>query len=191
MLYRQEQTNLDGFDLLSRSSRARYRRLLLPTRYAEARLDSRSGLLGRSRPRRYRLPLLHPLRRFLGPSRFHAFASLRCTFGTIVVFLAFRRAIRDLGRFALWAYFFLATASHGLLDGMTDGGLGVVFFSPFNNTRYFLPWRPIRVSPIGVTHFFSHRGLEVVQSELLWIWLPATMLVFSAWLIRHRAKPST
>jgi inner membrane protein len=116
------------------------------------------------------------------------FAALLASF---VVLVAFRQALLGLSRFALLTYFFLATASHGFFDAMIDGGLGVAFFSPFNNTRYFLPWRPIRVSPIGVSHFFSHRGLEVVQSELLWIWLPAALLVVSAWLIRRRAAPST
>jgi inner membrane protein len=91
---------------------------------------------------------------------------------------------------SLWSYFFLATASHGLLDAMTDGGLGVAFFSPFNNARYFLPWRPIRVSPIGVSRFFTDRGLEVLKSELFWIWLPAALLVASAWLIRLRSARS-
>jgi inner membrane protein len=106
------------------------------------------------------------------------------------VLVAFRRGELGLRRFSLWAYLFLATASHGLLDAMTDGGLGIAFFSPFNNTRYFLPWTPIRVSPIGVSRFFSPRGLEVVRSELLWIWLPATLLLVSAWLIRRRATVS-
>jgi inner membrane protein len=110
---------------------------------------------------------------------------------SVVVLLAFRQAVPGLSRLALWTYFFLATASHGLLDAMTDGGLGVAFFSPFNNNRYFLPWRPIRVSPIGVTRFFTHRGLEVVQSELLWIWLPAALLLSSAWLIRRQAASHT
>jgi inner membrane protein len=109
---------------------------------------------------------------------------------SLVVLLAFRQAISDLSRIALWSYFFLATASHGLLDAMTDGGLGVAFFSPFNNTRYFLPWRPIRVSPIGITRFFTHRGLEVIQSELLWIWLPSALLIFAAFLIRRWLAPS-
>ena len=108
---------------------------------------------------------------------------------TLALLLTFRQAVPGLNRFALWAYFFLATASHGLLDAMTDGGLGVAFFSPFNNTRYFLPWTPIRVSPIGVTRFFSHRGLEVVQSELLWIWLPSALLILSTLLIRRRVAP--
>jgi inner membrane protein len=70
---------------------------------------------------------------------------------------------------------------------MTDGGLGVAFFSPFNNTRYFLPWTPIRVSPIGIGRFFGPRGLEVVRSELLWIWLPAAILIISFWILRRRA----
>jgi inner membrane protein len=109
---------------------------------------------------------------------------------SIVVQLAFREGVPGLGRLALWTYFFVATASHGLLDAMTDGGLGVAFFSPFNNTRYFLPWRPIRVSPIGVERFFTHSGLAVIQSELLWIWLPAGLLVVLAGLIRQRVAPS-
>jgi hypothetical protein len=50
---------------------------------------------------------------------------------------------------------------------MTDGGLGVAFFAPFHNERYFFPWRPIAVSPIGMG-FFSERGLEVIISELHW-----------------------
>ena len=71
---------------------------------------------------------------------------------------------------------FLSAASHGLLDAMTTGGLGVAFFSPFSNERYFLPWRVILVSPIGVSAFFSGRGLRVLQSELLWIWIPCAAL---------------
>ena len=39
-------------------------------------------------------------------------------------------------------HFSLVTASHGVLDAMTDGGLGIAFFSPFDNGRYFLPWNP-------------------------------------------------
>lgn len=103
-----------------------------------------------------------------------------------IVTLGFREATPGLSRFSLWAYFFLATASHGLLDAMTDGGLGVAFFSPFDNHRYFLPWSPIRVSPIGVGRFFSDRGLIVLQSELLWIWLPAALFAVGVWFIRRR-----
>jgi len=110
---------------------------------------------------------------------------------SIVMLTGFRRAAPGLSQLPMWIYFFLATASHGLLDAMTDGGLGVAFFSPFDNHRYFLPWTPIRVSPIGVGRFFTDRGLVVLQSEFLWIWVPAALLAFSAWLIRRRVALST
>jgi inner membrane protein len=58
---------------------------------------------------------------------------------------------------------------------MTDGGLGIAFFAPFDNTRYFFPFRPIEVSPIGLA-FFSGRGLDVIWSELLWVCIPATII---------------
>ena len=108
-----------------------------------------------------------------------------------VMLPAFRQASPGLDRLPMWIYFFLATASHGFLDAMTDGGLGVAFFSPFDNHRYFLPWTPIRVSPIGVGRLFTHRGLAVLQSEILWIWLPAALLALLFWLMRRRAAPST
>jgi inner membrane protein len=59
---------------------------------------------------------------------------------------------------------------------MTNGGLGVAFFAPFQNDRYFFPWRPIQVSPIGVASFFSEWGLRVVRSELQWVWLPSAII---------------
>src|ERR1700752_4793886 len=36
-------------------------------------------------------------------------------------------------RFWLAAYFAAITASHALLDALTDGGLGVALFAPFSN----------------------------------------------------------
>ena len=69
----------------------------------------------------------------------------------------------------LVVHFSLVTASHGFLDALTDGGLGVAFFAPFETSRYFFPWTPVKVSPIGITSFFSEWGMQVVVSELLWI----------------------
>ncbi len=71
----------------------------------------------------------------------------------------------------------LSTVSHPLLDGMTSGGHGVAFFSPFNNGRYFLPWRPIKVSPLGASRFFSEWGWKVIKSEALYIGLPCLILL--------------
>jgi inner membrane protein len=105
---------------------------------------------------------------------------------TAVVLLGFRSGLPNMSRAALWTYLFLATASHGALDAMTDGGLGVAFFSPFDNRRYFLPWRPIHVSPIGFARFLTARGIAVLESEFLWIWVPSALLIASAWLLRRR-----
>lgn len=104
------------------------------------------------------------------------------------VLACFFREAPGVNRGVLWMYFFLATASHGLLDAMTNGGLGVAFLSPFDNARYFFRWRPILVSPISVTRFFSDRGIGVLQSELLWIWIPAGALAVVAFAIRTAAQ---
>jgi len=74
---------------------------------------------------------------------------------------------------------FLATISHAVLDAMTTGGLGVGFFIPFENTRYFFGFRPIQVSPIGISKFFSEWGMRVILSELLWIGIPCGVVLLS------------
>lgn len=71
---------------------------------------------------------------------------------------------------------FLAAASHGLLDMFTDGGRGVALLWPLSGERFFAPFRPIEVSPIGIASIFSARGLSVFTSEALCIWLPCAML---------------
>lgn len=79
-------------------------------------------------------------------------------------------------RVTVFVFLCLSTLSHGLLDAMTNGGSGVAFFAPLHNTRYFLPWRPLLVSPISAGRFFSVRGLHVLQSELQWVWVPAAAM---------------
>ena len=104
----------------------------------------------------------------------------------VAMIVAFRRCVPNIDRVPLTVYLFLAAASHGVLDAMTNGGLGVAFFSPFDNTRYFLPWRPIRVSPIALGRFFSARGYLILQSEFLWIWLPAGLFALVVLVMRRR-----
>ena len=83
---------------------------------------------------------------------------------------------------------FVSTLSHGVLDAMTTGGLGVAFFSPFSNERFFLPWRVIEVSPIGVSRFFSVRGLEILASEVVTVWLPCLLLAVAGALVRRLSQ---
>ena len=69
----------------------------------------------------------------------------------------------------------MVIASHGLLDTMTDGGLGIALLWPFTNARYFAPWRPIPVAPIGA-RLFSPYGIQLMVYEsvlFLPVWLVA------------------
>ena len=68
------------------------------------------------------------------------------------------------GRTALLAS--VAVASHGLLDTLTDGGLGCALLWPFDLTRYFAPWQPLPVAPIGAG-MLSPYGAIVVLAELV------------------------
>jgi inner membrane protein len=76
-------------------------------------------------------------------------------------------------------FFFLVGSSHGILDAMTDGGLGIALLSPFDNHRYFYPWTPIVVFPIGLRGFFSHWGLMVMISEITYVWTPLLICLFA------------
>lgn len=60
----------------------------------------------------------------------------------------------------------LVLISHPLLDTMTDGGLGCALWWPFDLSRYFAPWRPIPVAPIGL-HLATAEGARVVLTELV------------------------
>ncbi|HYX53979.1 MAG TPA: metal-dependent hydrolase [Candidatus Limnocylindrales bacterium] len=108
----------------------------------------------------------------------------------VAVVLAFVLAVKASERVRTGLLLFVVTASHGVLDAFTDGGLGVAFFSPFDRTRYFFPWTPISVSPIGLTRIFSGYGVQVFWTELIWVWLPVLLVAFVMARYR-RATPAT
>jgi inner membrane protein len=71
-------------------------------------------------------------------------------------------------------------ATHGPLDMLTDGGLGVALFWPIDSQRYFFPWTPIPVAPIGAG-MISARGLYVVITELIYF---SPLLLAVLWIRR-------
>jgi inner membrane protein len=83
----------------------------------------------------------------------------------------------------LWGFFFVVMASHGVLDAFTNGGMGIALLAPFDPTRYFFPWQPIQVAPIGMG-FFSRWGLHALFTEFLWVWIPTAALVALTWVYR-------
>ena len=86
--------------------------------------------------------------------------------------------------------FFIIVSVHCVLDAMTDGGLGIGLFIPFDNSRYFLPWQPIEVSPIGISQFFSNWGLRVLKNEFMILILPSIILALSVKFVRSKADES-
>lgn len=110
--------------------------------------------------------------------------------GILITLLFYRPSFKSRTYWIYASFFSLSTASHAVLDAMTTGGLGVAFFAPFDNERYFFPFRPIQVSPIGVKNFFSEAGWQVIQSELLWIGLPGMLLILAARAIKRRKRTS-
>lgn len=89
----------------------------------------------------------------------------------------------------LWGFYFVVTASHGILDALTNGGHNIAFFWPFDpDRRVALPleWRPIQVPYIGRAFFSSETSWRVVWTELLWVWLPTALLVGLVWCYRQR-----
>ncbi len=112
-----------------------------------------------------------------------AFAAVTAGIATL---LCFRGAAWRGLRFRIVIFLFAISASHGLLDAMTNGGLGVAFFSPFDDTRYFLPYRPVEVSPIGIDSFFTVRSLRVLWTELVWIAFPWSGLALIVWQVMRR-----
>ena len=128
------------------------------------------------------IPYAHPLGH-RGVTHALAFAAL---LGPFVAFTAFHR---DPQRIRLAVLFTLATASHGILDAMTTGGLGVGFGIPFTSERFFFPFRPIAVSPIGITPFLGARGLAVLANEAIWVGLPTVAFASAAWGWRRIRSP--
>lgn len=112
---------------------------------------------------------------FLGLLACLGASHLRSTRGLAFVFVAF------------------SAASHGVLDMFTNGGHGVALWWPFSNERFFLPWQVIEASPLSLRRVFGPKGLEVLLSEILWVWLPCLSfggVLLVARLVRsHATKP--
>lgn len=120
-----------------------------------------------------------PYESFWGHRGFSHSLVFALLFGLLVTVVMYRKELISKTGLGYILFFALCTASHGLLDGLTTGGRGVAYFSPFNNGRYFLPWRMIRVSPIGIADFFGTWGIRVLKSEFVWIGIPSIIYIFA------------
>jgi inner membrane protein len=127
-----------------------------------------------------------PYSHVIGHRGFFHSLSFSLVLGLLVV-LVFFPDYRTLSRswWLLLIFFFVLTASHGLLDAATNGGLGIALLSPYDNTRYFLSVTPIQVAPIGIKAFLTKRGVSVLLSEFVWVWIPClAMILVARWVVR-------
>ena len=99
-----------------------------------------------------------------------------------VVAAAVAAIMRPANAQLIFAFLFASMASHGILDAFTSGGLGPALLWPFSDARYFAAVTPIRVSPIDVG-FFSARGVLVIVSEALWVWMPVSITALAGWAV--------
>lgn len=131
------------------------------------------------------IPYDHPLG--------HRGLSHSLPFALLVAWWAARLAFPSLppGTAPWWRLFgllALATASHGLLDAMTNGGLGVGFFLPLSSARHFFAFRPLVVSPIGPEALFDDRMVRVLCSEIAYVWIPLAAVQLVALAARKRTS---
>jgi inner membrane protein len=84
------------------------------------------------------------------------------------------------------ALFCLVSVSHGLLDALSNGSIGIAFFSPFDSTRYFFPWQPI--SMVRMKVFLTTWNFSAIRSELFWVWIPSGLVVLIAILVRTMVR---
>lgn len=114
------------------------------------------------------IPYAHPL----GHRGFTHSITFAILWGIIIALL-----LRRQKKHIVFAVIFLSTISHGVLDALTTGGKGVGFLIPFTDERFFLPLKVIKVSPIGISKFFSEWGLRVILSELKYIAIPCILVL--------------
>lgn len=107
----------------------------------------------------------------------------------LVMFAAFREIKSGTKQwFQYLVFFFLIALSHPILDAFTNGGLGVGLLIPLTNERFFAPFRPIEVSPIGIKRFLDGSAFVVLFSEFLWVWIPFLVIYSIKFLIRKFSK---
>lgn len=119
----------------------------------------------------------------------HRGASHSAAFALLLGLLALACApVLHATRVAAFVFVALSALSHAVLDMFTNGGLGVAMWWPISAERLFASWRVIEVSPIGISRFLTERGLAVLQSEFVWVWLPSIAICALIFFLRRKAS---
>lgn len=90
----------------------------------------------------------------------------------ILAFAFFRRQF-----LRVFAFLAAAGASHGILDAMTAGDLGVAFFWPVTPARFHFPFALVASCPVGVNEWLGPWGLLTIVNEGLYVIIPIALVV--------------
>jgi inner membrane protein len=136
-----------------------------------------------------------PYSSFWGHRGFFHSLFFSCVLGTVTGFILVWAGSRKWKQGLLYAGFLsFVTALHGILDAFTNRGLGIALLSPFIEKRYFSPFTPIKVSPIGIKSFLDGRSIDILVNEILWVWVPCICIVLFirviCWLFLKNRKSS-
>jgi inner membrane protein len=130
-----------------------------------------------------------PYRDLLAPRALSHSLLAAAVFSGLLVMVFYRDGAGPLRAKRVWLFLFLAMASHGVLDALTKGGLGVAFFAPFSAKRYFFPIRPLEVSPLNIRPFLTSRGLAILLNEMRWVWAPSIGVAVAVLMLRSWLRP--
>ncbi len=76
-----------------------------------------------------------------------------------------------------YPFLFLAAASHGILDAMTAGDLGVALFWPITPVRFHFPFALVASCPVGINEYFGYWGILTIANEVLYVVTPIALVV--------------
>lgn len=90
----------------------------------------------------------------------------------LVALVVFRRQF-----LRVFAFLAAVAASHGLLDAMTAGDLGVALFWPLTPARFHFPFALVASCPVGIDEYLGYWGLLTLANEVLYVIVPIALVV--------------
>lgn len=117
--------------------------------------------------------------------------SLLFAFALPALALLFKRWFK-VGYWRIWWFLTACLLSHSILDSLTTGGMGVGWLWPWSQERFFAPVQVIKVAPFQLAQYLKPNGIAVIQSELLWVWLPGVIMMIGLIMLRKQkvTKPN-
>lgn len=96
----------------------------------------------------------------------------------VVSLVGFRKlGIASKPWFRVLGFLAFAAASHGLLDAMTSGDVGVALLAPLDGTRHLAPFKLVAACPGGFDEYLGAWGALTLANELLYVVIPLGWLV--------------